>query len=219
MELNRWRILLFGLVLVSLVITTAVAVFNWDPLLPMRSNPRWGGEHFLSDESKVPSILSVAGGLVTLFLTGVMGLFLFPRRVRVMGTALDAPFTLWLRVTGMGLLGILLAVLMAGGSTLAIGIFPLALLLAFGIFLFALVGALAFIYWLGRTLLQRSGLKTVTPYARLLVGLVILYPPLYLPVAGAVIGLIYICIGLGLAIATRFGSNQPWSLKSLLEEG
>ena len=49
-------------------------------------------------------------------------------------------------------------------------------------------------------------------------GLLLLLPLIRIPYVDGFFVVIYLSLGLGLAITTHFGSNEPWDFTSLLEE-
>ena len=49
-------------------------------------------------------------------------------------------------------------------------------------------------------------------------GLLLLLPQVRIPYVNGFFVVIYLGLGLGLAITTHFGSNEPWDFTSLLEE-
>jgi len=52
----------------------------------------------------------------------------------------------------------------------------------------------------------------------LALGLLLLLPLIRIPLVGGFFVIIYVSIGFGLVISTRFGSDEPWNLTPLLEE-
>jgi hypothetical protein len=88
----------------------------------------------------------------------------------------------------------------------------------FTAFFLSVWGYLSLVYAFGRSLLKRTGWQTYSPAASLALGLLLLLPLIRIPYVGGFFVVIYLSLGLGLAITTHFGSNEPWDLTSLLEE-
>jgi hypothetical protein len=215
----RWRIILFGLLLLSIIAGAATAIVNFDPLIPVHSQPRWMEQRFESDRYEIPTLVSMLGGLTSLYVFGILLLYLIPDRIQVLSTTLKARPLSILRLIGVGLLGLLLIGILIAGASLAVTTFPLAILVILVLILSSTGGGLALAFQVGRGLLRRSGWLNSSPFVELIVGILILYPVVYIPIVGAVLLLLYTCLGLGLNIITRFGSNQPWSIKPLMERG
>jgi hypothetical protein len=156
--------------------------------------------------------------LVSQFLVGVLVLFAAPRRLRRMAAALAGGGRQLLR---FALTGLLLAVATAAVGLLAVlsvHTFPLPFILIAAFFLAALIGVVALTYRLGVGLMVRAGWSDQQPLASLALGTLIVFALTRVPFLGVVILAAVWLTGAGAAIASRFGSGEPWSLLPLLEE-
>ncbi len=220
--MSRWRSVT--------IILIVLAVVLWGVLLSLNIGPEMGHElprslveppnglRLQAPLSRLPAWASSLELFVTLFLAGVASLFLFPVRVRNMSRLLAAG---WSRVLVTILLGIgfgLLIVVFGIGAALARITFAFTILAALALVVLAVWGFLVAAYTLGRLLLSRAGWASGSPVLGLGLGLLLLLPLARIPLVGGIAMIVYIGLGLGLAITTRFGSGEPWSLIPLLEE-
>jgi hypothetical protein len=218
----RWRISTLVLIVVALVL--------WAILFGLNLRPELGRElsrGFLQPPdslrlqaplSRLPAWAASLALFVTLFLAGAASLFLYPLRVRNMARLLGLGWSRALVTTALGIGFGLLMVLFGIGAALARITFPLTILSALVLFLVATWGFLVAAYALGHLLLSRAGWGLRSPVLGLALGLLLLLPLARIPFVGGIIMILYVGLGLGLAITTRFGSNEPWSLIPLLEE-
>ena len=165
----------------------------------------------------LPGWVSSLELFVTLFLVGAAGLYLVPLRVRNMARALR-PLPRVVPITLLGLGFVLLSVVFGLGAVLARITFPFMFLAGLAALIFSTWGYVVAAYALGRTLLRKAGWQGSSPLIGLALGLLLLLPLARIPFVGGLVTLIYAGLGLGLVIATRFGSNERWSLTPLLEE-
>lgn len=222
MYMARWRTLTLSLAGIALLLWAVLLVLNLRPELghelPRGFAEPPGGPRLQLPLSRLPAWASSLELFVTLFLAGAASLYLFPRRVLNMARLLRQG---WSRLLTTALLGIgfgLLLILFGIGAALARITFPFTILAALALALLAAWGFLAAAYALGRVLLVRAGWGGTSPVVALALGLLLLLPLARIPYAGGIVMLVYIGLGLGLAVTTHFGSNEPWSLNSLLEE-
>jgi hypothetical protein len=220
--MTRWRWTLIILILVALVLWGIVLSLNIRPelmqaasypLSPFQEPGRLG-----EPLSALPGWAASVGLLITLYLAGVANLYLFPLRVKNMVRALTVS---WSRFWQMALLGFGFLLLLVGfglGAVLARITFPLTILAAFALFTFSVWGYLSLAYTFGRILLLRAGWLQSSALTALALGLLLLLPLSRIPFIGALFTLLFLSLGLGVVIASRFGSNEPWNLTSLLEE-
>ena len=215
-----WRILIFIFLLVAFGLLISAAIFNWNSLQVFRpAHPDWQGSAFDASRLRLGTPISILAALFTLYVTGVMVLFIFPDRMATMAKAFSHSWVRLLRLTLLGLLAGLLVVIAGVSSALAMGTFPLSLFLGMVLFLGGLLGSVALAYQIGRSLLVRAGWRDLSPLVALLLGELLLFPLMNIPVVGFLVILLLMCLGLGVTIATRFGSGHPWSLISFTEEG
>lgn len=217
----RWRLITLVLVL--------LAVALWAVLFSLNLRPELGREVHMSIPpapslrlqgplSGLPGWVASVELFVTLFLAGVANFFLFPARLRNMVKTVGLG---WGRLALTTLLGIgfgLLIIVFGFGAALARITFPFTILAALVLVFLSVWGFLAVAYAAGRLLLNRAGWGGLSPAVALALGLLLLLPLIRIPFAGGVVMIIYVGLGLGLVVATRFGSNQSWSLNPLLEE-
>ncbi len=218
----RWRFITIALIVLAIILWGVLFSLNLRPELAHELPPGFaqpsGGLHLQSPLSRLPAWASSLELFVTLFLAGVASLFLSPGRVRKMSGVLASG---WSRLLVTTLLGIgfgLLLIVFAIGAALARITFAFTLLAALVLVVLAVWGFLAAAYTLGRLLLVRAGWGARLPVQALGLGLLLLLPLARIPYAGGIVMIVYIGLGLGLAITTRFGSNEAWSLIPLLEE-
>ena len=216
----RWRMITIILVILALAIWAALVVFN--------VRPQFGHEvpagvipsptlRLQAPLSGLPGWVASLELFVTLFLAGAGNLYVFPTRVGNMLRAAGSARR-WISIGLLGLGFELLIVVFGVGAALARITFPLTLLSGLVLVVLSLWGYLVVSYAVGRFLLNKAGWGQVSPLAGLALGLLLLVPLMRIPLAGGIVLIIYMGLGLGLVIATRFGSNEPWSLKPLLEE-
>jgi hypothetical protein len=220
--MSHWRITTIVLIALALALWALILGSNLRPELgrevPRGLLPPADALRLQGRLAVLPAWLSSLALFVTLLLAGTANLFLFPLRVRNMSRLLRQG---WRRGVALVLLGIGLGLLMlvfAFSAAWARITFPLAILGATTLLLLAVWGFLAAAYSVGRALLRRSGWGSTSPLVGLALGLLLLLPLLRIPLAGGIVMVVYIGLGLGLVIASRFGSNEPWSLISLMEE-
>ncbi len=218
----RWRVITLILIVLAVGLWALLFTLNLRPELGREAHlsfpPPTGSMLLQQPLSGLPAWVASVALFITLFLAGVANLFLSPAHVRSMLRTLDLG---WGRVLPIALLGIgfgLLLMVFAMGAALARITFPLTILAAFLLVFVSMWGFLSAAYALGRLLLAKAGWGRWSPAVALALGLLLLVPLIRIPLVGGVIMIIYMGLGLGLVITTRFGSNEPWSLIPLLEE-
>ncbi len=218
----RWRLVIIGLIALALISWGVLFALNLRPELAHEVPPGFGetpgGVRLQTPLSHLPGWASSLGLLVALFLAGIASLFLFPVQVRNMSNVLVSG---WSRLAVTTLLGIgfgLLLIVFGISAALARITFPFTILAGLALVFLAAWGFLAAAYTLGRLLLSRAGWGRRSPILALGLGLLLLLPLARIPLVGGIVMVVYMGLGLGLAITTRFGSGEPWSLIPLLEE-
>lgn len=219
--MSRWRLITLILVVLALILWAVLFALNLRPELvrgiPHGFLPSLEASRLERPLSGLPAWVSSVELFITLFLAGAASLYLFPLRVRNMAHVLVSSR----RLVPLTLLGVgfgLLFVVFGIGAVLARITFPFTILSAFVLLFLSVWGYLAVAYALGSLLLGKAGWGRPSPLLDLALGLLLLLPLARIPFVGGLVMLIYIGLGLGLVIATRFGSNEPWSLTPLLEE-
>ena len=223
--MTRWRWTIVISVVIALTIWATVLFLNLRPEL-MRAIPhsdfpplepgRLGAPG--APMSALPVWADSLGLLVTLYLAGAASFYLFPAHVRNMYRALTISWARLWQITLLGFGFLLLFAAFGFGAVLARVTFPLTILAAFALFVFSVWGYLSLAYTLGRVLLLRAGWLRTSLSAALALGLLLLLPLSRIPFVGTLFTLLFLSLGLGVVIATRFGSNEPWNLTPLLEE-
>lgn len=218
----RWRIITSILIVLGLALWALVFFLGLRPELgrelPRGLLPSPQILRLQAPSSGLAGWVSSIELLITLFLAGMANFYLFPGRVRNMVNLLALG---WSRVLSLTLMGIgfgLLLVVFAVGAALARITFPFTILSAIALIFLSLWGFLAGAYTAGHLLLSKAGWGRRLPAIDLALGLLLLLPVVRIPYAGGVVLILYMGLGLGLVIITRFGSNESWSLIPLLEE-
>lgn len=220
--MNRWRWITIFLTAAALFLILGAVQLRWDTSVSLglsgqdwrpdgRFTPRAWMEH-------PPTLLSTTGALMTTFLSGILLLFLFPKRIRVMERAYSASPGELGRLTLLGLLAGLLLIALAASSAVAMSTLPLTIVLASLVFLGSFAGFIALAYTFGRALLTRAAWSHLSPLYALLLGLLILFSLMHLPLVGIFFQFLFFSLSIGVMVATRLGSGQPWNLAPLLEE-
>ena len=218
--MNRWRITIVLLIALSIFLILGSAWFEWGPWNAYRDiMESWRPENaYARNYPEVPPILRAVGALFTLFLSGILALFVFPAQVRRMEIAYSSSGIALVRMAILGLLtGILLAAI-AISSALTMGTFPLTIILGSVLFLSGFLGVVALAYTLGRILLARADWNYLSPIYALLLGLLILFALGEIPYLGIVLQILFGSLGVGVIIITRFGTGRPWNLSALTED-
>jgi hypothetical protein len=121
------------------------------------------------------------------------------------------------RMLILGLIACVLAVVAGLSATVAMGTFPLAVFLSGLLFVTCFFGIVGLAYALGKALLQRAAWDRISPVLTLLIGLLLLFTLSELPFIGVLFRTLFIFLGSGVAIATRFGTGRPWNLDPMIE--
>jgi hypothetical protein len=221
--MKAWRLVIVLLVLIALGLMAASVFFNlgpWNYLFRFRSVLHPGQIPTPLPRAKIetPQALNVFGGLIGLYFSGVIMIFLFPNQINYVGKALAQNPAGLTRLFAIGFLTILLLAIVGASSALAVGTFPMVLFISGILFIGIFLGGVALAYRLGRFLLARAGWGNISPLYPLFLGQLLLYSLFNLSFVGIIFLVLIVSLGLGAAIATRFGTGQPWSLKSLSEE-
>lgn len=218
----RWRVITAILIILALALWAALLSLNLRPELGREVHiglvPAPNGFRLAEPLSGLPGWVASVELFITLFLSGIASLFLFPLRVRTMAHALQLGWGHVVTVTLMGVGFGLLLVVFGVGAALARITFPFTILAALVLLFVSVWGFLAAAYTAGRLLLERAGWSRLSPLTALALGLLLLLPVIRIPLVGGIVTIIYMGLGLGLVISTRFGSDESWSLIPLLEE-
>lgn len=221
--MNRWRIAIIVTALVSLTILLVATWFGWEPWSLFRSlRQEWQPEpaffRRLSQPDQTYTFLSALSVFVTLYLSGILILFLIPARVRHMEQTLAGSGKRLLRLAALGLLAGLLVGVVGLSSAMTITTFPLTFVLLSLLFLSSYVGYIALAYALGHGLFLNAGWGSLSPVYSLFIGLLVLFAFGQIPLLGDFIKIACLALGIGVVISTRFGSGETWNLAPLMED-
>lgn len=226
--MRRWRWLVGLSALGALLLLAGSAWFAWDPwdLSRLFKDGRLAAPPFVhrfsAGQAEVPSgglaVLQAAASFFTMYLVGVLVLFIFPRQVGYIDRHLgQAPGSL----PRQAALGLLVIVVFAGimvSAALTTSTFPLTVFLVSLLFLCTIFGLVAVAYAVGRRLLARAGWESLSPLVALLLGLVLVFALSELPLLGLLVKAALASLAVGVVVFTRFGTGRGWNLSPLREE-
>ena len=224
--MNRWRIVIVALVILALLSMVLPALF-FDIAWWRQSLASLGVERaphkawrlaLLQDVGVRANLASLFANLVTLFLFGVLTLYLAPIRVRHMARESSTGWQRFLKFFAVGVLIIVFLSALGLLSLLTVQTMPLPIILGMVFLLSALGGMVALAYQLGKVLLTRAEWSSRSPLLSLALGTLILFALTNVPYFGGVLLILILLTGAGLSIATRFGSGNPWTLGPLMED-
>ncbi|PKO14737.1 MAG: hypothetical protein CVU39_13485 [Chloroflexi bacterium HGW-Chloroflexi-10] len=219
---QNWKWVTIILMIIAIGVLTSAILFNWSnwELIPgtdfFQDPDQKTAEHM--ENSEIPNFLSIPAGLVTGYLGSVILMYLLPQRLRVIAERFSRSPKNFYHLVLVGFLGLLLFSAIGAGSVLTLGTFPFLFLVLLIEFLGTWLGYTALSYRLGIFFQMKTGWFTGSPLIALGFGHIIFYALLQIPLFGIVLMILLVSLGLGGMLATRFGSDQPWSL-SVLKEG
>jgi len=220
--MNKWRWIILLLVVVSIAILIASAWMGWNAWdIFSRMSNRFDRQSYHPTgefHPEIPPALAGISELITIYLIGVLTLFLFPEQIHTMKKALLVPPLHLLRLIFLGLVSMFLISAIGVSAALTLGTFPITIVLGFLLFLSGFVGITAIAYTLGIELLKRAEWAYISPLYALLLGVTILHPLGKIPFLGNIVTGFLVCLGLGVVIVTRFGSGKSWNLRALNDE-
>jgi hypothetical protein len=221
-EMTRWKWFLIGLGILAAAIVVASSFIPWTNVgqfssvrqnfLAMRANQ---GIPVLDEHFQAVSSFSI---LFSLAIFGILILFAIPQRIRTQVDQLPSSFLRLLRLMVLGLLVGLLVLAAGLISVVALGTFPLAIILSFILMVAGLMGFITLAFAFGRALIKRAGWPRPSPITSYLLGLLILFACTRLPYVGPLLFLVLASLGVGATIGSNFGSGQNWNLNPLIEE-
>ena len=224
--MNRWRIVIVALVILALLSIVLSALF-FDIAWWRRSLASLGAERaphkawrlaLLQDVGVRANFASLFGNLVTLFLFGVLTLYLAPDRVKQMAQEASTGWQQVVRFFAVGVLIIIFLSALGLLSLLTVQTMPLPIILGVVFLLSALGGMVALAYQLGKALLTQAEWSGGSPLLSLGLGTLILFALTNVPYFGGVLLILILLTGAGLSITTRFGSGKSWTLDPLMED-
>ena len=217
--MNNRKLVLILIILASIGLIICTILFNWNQL------NFWPGTHFalrpsqpISENRYIPPVsISILATLFSFYLTGILALFLMPAQIQQMSKSFKtAKESFRLSLLGI-LVGILLITIIIS-SAMAMGTFPLTFLLGSLLFLSIFTGVIALAFSIGRYLLHFAGFKMASPFYTLALGELVIYPLVNIPWLGVLLLFFFCSLGLGVVIASRWGTNKSWSINVLTEE-
>ncbi len=221
--MKRNRGLIGLIVLLSLLVITGVKWAGWESWNSVQGFwDQWAQRpaHFRSVPLENPTLLGTFIILLTFYLCGILVLYVFPSQIRRMEDTLTDSSALQLgRVFLLGLLIAILVGTISFISAMTMSTFPLTIILGITLFLSSFVGFVAFAYALGHKLFAYADWSHLSPIYALLLGLLVLIAAAEIPFLGILFKLVFASLGIGLVIATRFGTGRPWNLAPLADQG
>jgi hypothetical protein len=216
--MKRWRLTVIILIVLAAgsLVATAFLADRFNLVFPFPAYFRSGQ---IQAEHPIPgalgNLIAAVSALFTLGISGILVLYIAPKHIRRVADSFPGNV---LRLTLSGILVGLLVLAVGISSALMIGTFPITILLTGSLFVVTLVGLVSLAYSIGRSLLRRAGWQYGSPVSALLLGSLMLVTLSWIPLLGAILFMIFASLGLGATILSHFGSGEPWTLTSLLEE-
>ena len=224
--MNRWRIVIVALVILALLSMVLSALF-FDIAWWRRSLASIGTERaphkawrlaLLQDVGVRANLASLVANLVTIFIFGVLILYLAPDRIRYMAQESSISWQRIFRFFAVGVFVIVVLGALGLLSLLTVQTMPLPFILVAIFVLSALGGMVTLAYQLGKTMLTRAQWSGRSPLLSLALGTLILFALTNVPYLGSIFLIVVLLTGAGMSIATRFGSGRPWNLLPLMED-
>jgi hypothetical protein len=216
--MNKWRILVILILAASLVLIVGAAIFHWNPLANLAGSGGFRTNRpFPVVRNNTPALIKIPASFLATFLCSVIALYLFPRHIYHMSEA----FSFTTEIFRQALLGFLFFILIGIATisaTLSVFTIPFSTGLLVLIFLSSFVGVSALCLSLGRWLMDRAGWIGYPLPLALGLGLVILYALFNLPFIGIILLILIACLGLGVTVSSRFGTDRTWNISSFIEE-
>lgn len=218
MNLSRMVVILILVACIALI--AAQGIWEWRGVdLRSMTSSSWGERpQFEEIEAGTSPLARGLAVLLTQFISGTLLLYLFTPQIGGMHAALQARLGRQVRILLLGLVaGALLASLIFSAA-MAVTTFPLSFLIAGALFAITYIGFVAVAYALGERLLGLAGWAHHSPVFALLAGLLLVHGAGSIPYLGIAVKIIAGGFGLGVTIATRFGTGKRWSLSVLTQE-
>ncbi len=224
--MNGWRIVIVFLVILALLSMVLSSLF-FDIAWWRQSLASIGAERvphkawrlaLLHDVGVRANFASLLANLTTIYLFGILILYLAPDRIRHMSTESSAG---WQRILRFFTVGVLIFIFLGALgllSLLTVQTMPLPIILGAVFLLSALVGMVTLAYQLGKLMLTRAEWTGRSPLLSLALGTLILFALTNIPYLGGIFLIILLLTGAGMSIATRFGSGKSWNLLPLMED-
>lgn len=218
MKSSKWIIGLLVVLTVGLMLSSTFFGWNSNSAIQSMQN-NWRGPYHpeFSFPFDIPPLVSGFSALATIFLLSVIVLFLLPKQVAVMSATLRHPVSGTFRLILLGILSAVFVGAIAIGSAFTFITFPLTIVLGLSLLIGSFFGTVSIYYTVGERLFRWANWNDVSPLYRLLLGVVVLHPLVYIPILGDILKIVYASLGLGIIITTRFGTGELWSLRPLME--
>lgn len=210
-----WRSFIIIISLAAVGLLFSAGYFDWTPWHVF--HPAVFRQEVIQSNYQPPAILSILGMLFTFYVTGILFLFLVPDRILWMSRFVEKKPVELFRLIVIGFLSLLVMMTLILSSALSVGTIFLSVILFMANFFCALLGITAMSFAFGDRLLKKAGWGHISPLIKYLIGLILIYTTVNLPYVGIVFLVIFVSIGLGVTIDSRFGSGRSWSL-NLLEK-
>jgi hypothetical protein len=222
--MKKWRLITITAILGAIIILIGSDWFAWGPEkpYPLSRTGMWNPEspffHRFALQEQSNGLLSSLSILTTIYLSGILAMYAFPKKVRRMEIFLSAGSRFLVKIALLGFLISIMIFTIGLSSSVTMETFPLAIFLGSILFISAFLGDVSLAYALGHNLVIRAGWEKVSPILTYLLGLILLYALAKIPYLGIPVRVIILMIGVGLITSTRFGSGKPWSLSALHED-
>jgi hypothetical protein len=218
MKNRKWVAIL--LIVLFLGILVAASLLEERFMQSFKFPFNWGNGQLQSDHpflERPAMLVSSIGTLITLCIIGILSIYMIPDRIRYIADSLPNKLTGIFRLMFMGFLIGILVIATGISSALMFVTFPLTILLLVSLFIIGFMGFVSLAFAVGRSLLKQTGWVRTSPLFALVVGMVILFALVRVPLLGAVLFLMISSLGLGATIVSHFGSGKSWDLHSLME--
>ena len=165
------KIILIALVVIAIGALVGVAALQLSPWQAIRTViPDMQNRSHLREDLPLPVPMSLIGAFLTIYVSGIFLMYLFPGRVQLISRAfLAAPRSL-LRMFVLGLLTFLVIITATIGSVFSMGTFGLTFFLVGVLFFSILFGNVALSYRLGQYLILNAGWERTSPLVSLVLG-------------------------------------------------
>lgn len=160
-------------------------------------------------------LLMVLVTLATFAAAGTVALYLMPNRLNRVRESMSHSGTRSLRLGAIGLLGYILAAALVFVLVALVTGVLFAILVAVLLAAASFAGLVAIALALGRWLRSRLAPGAPSPVAELILGVLALFPLGLIPWIGWLFVLVFAALGFGALLATKFGSEEGWSLEPL----
>jgi hypothetical protein len=172
-----------------------------------------------SKVSQLPSILGVMADFIAIFLAGFLSLHLIPGRLGEMGRSLDNSKFALFRMFFVGVMAFLLiipaGIILSSSPTSFLFVFVLVIVT----YTSGIMGVSGLVFRVGYEVGKRLNPTRDTPLVSLLFGTILFSAVINLPYLGGIIKFLLLVIGVGIVLATRYGSGRSWHIPAIYQEG